>query len=35
MGLTPIEQLSLEPYARDHAVVSGTYRWMINTFKFI
>lgn len=26
MGLTPMEQLSLEPYARDHAVVLGVYR---------
>lgn len=24
-GLTPEEQLTLEPYERDHAVVTGTY----------
>ena len=25
-GLTPEEQLTLEPYERDHAVVIGVYR---------
>ena len=25
-GLTPKEQLTLEPYERDHAVVVGVYR---------
>ena len=25
-GFTPFEQLTLEPYERDHAVVTGTYR---------
>lgn len=25
-GLTPQEQLTLEPYERDHAVVVGSYR---------
>lgn len=26
--LKPQEQLTLEPYERDHAVVVGTYRWV-------
>ena len=26
-GLTPKEQLTLEPYERDHAMILGTYRW--------
>ena len=25
-GLTPKEQLTLEPYERDHAMILGTYR---------
>ena len=39
-GLKPEEQLTLEPYERDHAVVCGTYRakkWYIyiNSFSLI
>lgn len=26
-NLTPKEQLTLEPYERDHAMILGTYRW--------
>lgn len=28
-NLTPKEQLTLEPYERDHAMILGTYRWFI------
>ena len=28
MGLKPKEQLTLEPYERDHAMILGTYRWL-------
>lgn len=28
MGLKPKEQLSLEPYERDHAMILGTFRWL-------
>ena len=26
--IKPMEQLTLEPYERDHAVVVGRYRWV-------
>ena len=26
--IKPLEQLTLEPYERDHAVVVGIYRWV-------
>ena len=33
-GLKPEEQLTLEPYERDHAVVIGSYRaWFLNNIK--
>ena len=28
--IKPREQLTLEPYERDHAVVVGQYRWDLN-----
>lgn len=34
LGLKPKEQLTLEPYERDHAMVLGTFRWVIS-YKFI
>ena len=33
-GLTPKEQLTLEPYERDHAMILGTYRWF-HWFEYI
>jgi len=28
--IKPLEQITLEPYERDHAVVTGLYRWVRN-----